>query len=172
VDRFKLVMRRESKEMTVYWLVVAQGGPKLQRADIDEKDCPEPEASVTPLGPVLTSTPMPDGCHVIAGGMGRGLHAKAATMSDLAAFVTSWTDHPLLDKTGLQGLYRFETNRWLPMDAMPDSSGPLADVQTIFEMFAGLGLRMEKQKGVADVYVIEHLERPSPDGRPTGNRDR
>jgi hypothetical protein len=31
-DRFKLVIRRESKEMPVYALLVAKGGPKLQRA--------------------------------------------------------------------------------------------------------------------------------------------
>ena len=39
-DRFKLVIRRESKEMPVYALVVGKGGPKLQKADIEEKDCP------------------------------------------------------------------------------------------------------------------------------------
>lgn len=30
VDRFKLVIRRESKEMPVYALLVAKGAPKLQ----------------------------------------------------------------------------------------------------------------------------------------------
>jgi uncharacterized protein (TIGR03435 family) len=161
VDRFKLVIRRESKDMPVYALVVAKGGPKLLRADVEEKDCPE--ASPSALGPQTASTPMPDVCHAFTGGMGRGLHARAATMSDLAAFVESWTDRPLLDKTGIQGLYRFETKPWLPMDEMPDPSGPRADLQTVFQMFEGLGLRLEAQKGVADVYVIQHLERPSPD---------
>ena len=85
-------------------------------------------------------------------------------MTDLAAFVESWTDRPLLDKTGIQGLYRFETKPWLAMDATPDPSGPRADVQTVFQMFETLGLRIEPQKGVADLYVIVHLERPSPDG--------
>jgi len=158
VDRFKLVIRRESKEMPMYALVVAKGGLKLQRADIDEKDCPE--ASLAALGPQTASTPMPDVCHAFTGGMGRGLHARAATMSDLATFVESWTDRPILDKTGIQGLYRFETKPWLPMDAMPDPSGPRADLQTVFQMFGGLGLRLEPQKGVADVYVVEHLEKP------------
>ena len=162
VDRFKLVMRRESKEMPVYALVVAKGGPKLQRADLDEKDCPE--ASLNALGPQTASTPMPDTCHAFNGGMGRGLHARAATMADLAAFVESWTDRPLLDKTGIQGLYRVETKPWLPMDATPPASGPRADLQTVFQMFETLGLRMEPQKGVADVHVIVHLEKPSPDG--------
>ena len=107
VDRFKLVIRRESKEMPVYALLVAKGGPKLQRADIEEKDCPE--ASLNALGPQSPSTPMPDVCHAFSGGVGRGLHARAANMSDLASFVENWTDRPLLDKTGIQGLYRFET---------------------------------------------------------------
>ncbi|HKV98881.1 MAG TPA: M56 family metallopeptidase [Vicinamibacterales bacterium] len=162
IDRFKLVIRRESKEMPVYALVAAKGGPKLQPADINEQDCPE--ASLSALGPQTASTAMPDVCHAFTGGMGRGLHARAATLSDLAAFVESWTDRPILDKTGIQGLYRFETKPWLPMDAMSDPSGPQADKQTVFQMFETLGLRLEGQKGVADVYLVQHLEKPSPDG--------
>ena len=160
VDRFKLVIRRESKEMPVYALLVAKGGPKLQRADIDEKDCPE--ASLNALGPVSTSTPMPDVCHAFTGGMGRGLHAKAANMSDLASFVENWTDRPLLDKTGIQGLYRFETKGWLPMDpSVGAGSSDVADRPTVFQMFAELGLRMEAQKGALEVYVIDHIEKPT-----------
>jgi uncharacterized protein (TIGR03435 family) len=160
VDRFKLVIRRESKEMPVYALLVAKGGPKLPRAEIDEKDCPE--ASVNALGPVSTATPMPDVCHAFSGGMGRGLHAKAANMSDLAGFVENWTDRPLLDKTGIQGLYRFETKGWLPMDpSVGAGSSDAADRPTVFQIFEELGLRMEPRKAVVEVYVIEHIERPS-----------
>jgi bla regulator protein blaR1 len=157
VDRFKLVIRREPKEMPVYALLVAKGGPKLQRADIDENDCPE--ASPNVLGPQTTYTPMPDVCHVFNGGVGRGLHARAANMSDLAAFVGNWTDRPLLDKTGIQGLYRFETGPYQRMDVMAGSHVP--DAPTVFEMFRQLGLRMEPQKSVVEVYVIDHIERPS-----------
>jgi uncharacterized protein (TIGR03435 family) len=159
VDRFKLVIRRESKEMPVYALLVAKGGPKLQRADIDEKACPE--ASLNALGPVSPSTPIPDVCHAFNGGMGRGLHAKAANISDLAAAVENYTDRPLLDKTGIQGLYRFETKGWLPMGATVDAGSSDVDRPTVFEMLENLGLRMEAQKGVVEVYVVDHLERPS-----------
>jgi uncharacterized protein (TIGR03435 family) len=160
VDRFKLVIRRESKEMPVYALLVAKGGPKLQRADIDEKDCPE--ASLNALGPVITATPAPNVCHTFAGGMGRGLHARAANISDLAAFVENWTDRPLLDKTGIQGLYRFETKGWLPMSPSVDAgSSDAADRPTVFQIFESLGLRMEAQKGAVEVYVIDHIEKPS-----------
>ena len=80
-------------------------------------------------------------------------------MSDLASFVENWTDRPLLDKTGIQGLYRFETKPWLrdAMAARPD----VPDAPTVFEMFGQLGLRMEPQKRIVEVYVIDHIERPS-----------
>ena len=161
VDRFKLVIRRESKEMPVYALLVAKEGPKLQRADIDEKDCPE--ASLNVLGPVSTSTPIPDVCHAFNGGMGRGLYSRASNISDLAAYVENWTDRPLLDKTGIQGLYRFETKGWQPTmgPSVDVGSSAVADRPTVFQIFNELGLRMEAQKGVVDVYVIEHMEKPS-----------
>ena len=85
-------------------------------------------------------------------------------MSDLAAYVENWTDRPLLDKTGITGLYRFETKGWVPMDATPDPSSPQANTQTVFQMLAGLGLKMEAQKGVVDVYAIKHIEKPSSGG--------
>jgi len=145
----------------VYALLVAKGGPKVQRADIPEKDCPD--ASLNALGPVSPSTSIPDVCHAFNGGMGRGLYARAANMSDLAAFVENWTDRPLLDKTGIQGLYRFETKGWQPTmgPSVDAGSAAVADRPTVFQMFEALGLRMEAQKGVVDVYVIEHMEKPS-----------
>ena len=83
-------------------------------------------------------------------------------MADLAAWVENWTDRPLLDQTGISGLYRFETRGWLPMSPRVDAgSADLADRPTVFQMFAELGLRIEAQKGVVDVYVIDHIEKPS-----------
>jgi uncharacterized protein (TIGR03435 family) len=60
-DRFKLVIHGETKEIPVYALVVGKGGPKLQKADIEEKDCPE----VAPAtGPGTPNT----ACHSFMGG--------------------------------------------------------------------------------------------------------
>jgi bla regulator protein BlaR1 len=158
-DRFKLAIHREPKEMPVFALVVAKWGPKLQPADIDEKDCPE--AQLEPPPP-LGSTPVPGVCHAFNGGQGRGLHARAVDMSDLTSFVENWTDRPLLDKTGITGLYRIETKGWLPLDAAPSTAaGPGTDHPTLYEVFEQLGLKMEPRKGVTDVYVIDHIEKPS-----------
>src|SRR4051812_2976455 len=38
-DRFQLQVRRESKEMPVYALVVGKNGPKLQAAKVEESAC-------------------------------------------------------------------------------------------------------------------------------------
>ena len=90
-ERFHLKIRREIKDQPVYAIVVGKGGPKLKPAAIEEKDCESDAAKDID-------------CHNFHGGRGRGLHAKAANIADLALFVSNWTDRPLVDRTGLQGL--------------------------------------------------------------------
>jgi len=157
-DRFKLAMRQESKELPVYVVVVAKNGPKLQRAKIEEKDCPV--GSTSELR-----------CHVINGGMGRGLHGKAVEIPDILSFVENWSDRPMVDKTGLTGLFEVETDGWAPMRprVRPPGEEPTAEDKamadpirpTLFTIFERLGLKMESQKGPVDVFVIDHVERPS-----------
>ncbi|HEY4363607.1 MAG TPA: TIGR03435 family protein [Bryobacteraceae bacterium] len=152
-DRFKLKLRTEAKEMPIYALVVAKGGPKLQAADIAEKDCPE--------GPFLTAPETPStACHSFRGGQVRTIHARAVTTTDIVSYVQNWTDRPFVDKTGLTGLYRIDTPVWQPMDL---SSAPpaAADLPTIYEVFEKLGLKLESQKDKVESYVIDHIEKPS-----------
>jgi uncharacterized protein (TIGR03435 family) len=147
--------------MPVYALVVAKGGPKLQTADIEERGCPDPDLSATPPQDPNTF------CHSVHGGPGGGLHARAADVPDLVSEVENWTDRPLLDKTGISGLYHIETTGWQPMQGAPFAPGArlngvaIDDLPTIFEMFEKLGLRMESQRDKVDVYVIDHVEKPS-----------
>jgi uncharacterized protein (TIGR03435 family) len=159
-DRFKLVVRHETKEMPVYTLVVGKDGPKLPKADVQEKDCPD-----TPASEPAANAP----CHRFNGGRGRGLHGQAVDMSDLLSFVQGWTDRPLFDKTGIKGLYKIDTEPFQPMElgATAPAAGTkldgrdLADLPTLFTVFERLGLRMESQKGKVDTYVIDHIEKPS-----------
>jgi uncharacterized protein (TIGR03435 family) len=158
-DRFKLAVRREAKELPVYVVVVGKNGPKLQRSKIEEKDCPE--------GPATFGV----SCHNIQGGMGRGLHAKAVTVSDIAMFVENWSDRPVIDKTGIQGLFEVETDGWAPLRSRPVAPGTepsaedvaMADPTrpTLFLIFERLGLKMESQRAPVEVFVIDHVEKPS-----------
>jgi len=38
-DRFKLTIRREPKEQPIYALVIAKGGPKLEKSKFQEQNC-------------------------------------------------------------------------------------------------------------------------------------
>jgi uncharacterized protein (TIGR03435 family) len=158
-DRFKLVLRRETRELPAYVVVVAKNGLKLQKSSLEEKDCPE--------GPVQGSIP----CHIINGGMGRGLHGKAVTVSDIVLFVENWSDRPMLDKTGIQGLFEVESDGWAPLRPRPLAPGAepttediaMADPTrpTIFLIFERLGLKMEAQKVPVETFVIDSVEKPT-----------
>ena len=158
-DRFKLTMRHESKEMPVYAVVVSKGGPKLQEADIHEKDCP------------IARTQDGTSCHVINGGMGRGMHGKAVSVADMAQFVENWSDRPVIDKTGIEGLFEIDTDGWAPMRPRPLAPGAqptaediaMADPTrpTLSLIFERLGLKLETQRAAVDTFAIEHVERPS-----------
>jgi uncharacterized protein (TIGR03435 family) len=158
-DRFQLKIRREDKEIPIYSVVVAKNGPKLEKSKIDEKDCPGPDGPVT--GGVT--------CHSFMGGRGRGLHGEAVTLDDTLLYVENWTDRPLVDHTGIQGLFNIQTKAWLdlqpgqtpPPGAKGEDGTELADMPTLYQVFETLGLKMEATKGRADIYVIDDIQKPA-----------
>ena len=159
-DQFKLKVRAETKEIPTYAIVVGKNGLKLEKAEIEEKNCPAADAEPTPSG---------IRCHAIMGGRGRGIHGEAISLSDVAHFVESWTDHPMVDKTGIPGLFNIQTKGWMPMQPGPppaagakaEDGSDMADVPTIFALFESLGLKLEVQKMPVEVFVIEHAEKPT-----------
>jgi uncharacterized protein (TIGR03435 family) len=97
---------------------------------------------------------------------------QARPMASLAAALSHLLGRTVLDKTGLKGNYDF-TLQWTPDDSeplkriadnpvpgntpQPDSSGP--SIFTAIE--EQLGLKLDSQKGLAEVLVIDHVEKPS-----------
>jgi uncharacterized protein (TIGR03435 family) len=160
-DRLKLVMRSEMKVVPVYAVVVAKGGPKLERAKIEEKDCDEGG-----LGAYSPATE--NSCHTFTGGRGRGLHGQAITIGDMALAVSNWADRPVVDKTGLTGLFHIETAPWLPMNPGPppaegakgEDGSLLADMPTLPGIFERLGLKLESDKAPIEMFTIERIEKP------------
>jgi uncharacterized protein (TIGR03435 family) len=153
-DRFHLKLRRETKELPIYALTVATTGSKLQESNIQEDSCKE--------GVI---------CHQIRGGLGRGMDATAVSLSDVAAFVSNWTDRPVLDRTGVQTLFDIKTEGWAPMRTRPPRADGLPDPEgqtisdpirpTLFQIFEKLGLRLQQQKGPVEMFIIESVERPT-----------
>lgn len=141
-ERFGLVIRPEVREIPTYVMVAAKRGSKLEKAGIAEKDCP--------------AQPQDSGlyCHHLDGGQGRGLHGPAVDMSDLALFAENWMDRPVIDETGITGLYKIETEGWGSISE-PDKPS----VFTVFEQ--SLGLKLEPRKSKVEILVIERVSRPS-----------
>lgn len=135
-DRLKLKMRREITEMPIYSVTVRVHGPKLEKAKIDDSHCTEI-------------------CHQFQGGAGRGIHGTAVDMADLALYVSNWTDAPVVDQTGLTGLYAIQTEGW---SRTPDDDPSRPSLSSIFDQF---GLKLTRGKGPVEIFVIEHIEKPT-----------
>jgi uncharacterized protein (TIGR03435 family) len=145
-DRFKLTFHRETREVPIYALVVASGGPKLARNDSNPNGLPS----------------------LLFKGLGV-LPALNATMGELAGVMQSAVlDRPVVDRTGITGRYDF-TLTWTPDESQFASMGvrvpppsPDATAPGLFTAFQEqLGLRMESTRGPVEVLVIDGVEKPS-----------
>jgi uncharacterized protein (TIGR03435 family) len=142
VDRFKLAVHSDTRELPIYALVVAKNGPKLQPAK-------NPDA-----GTSLSSK--------------RGqLTAKGASSAQLAQKLTRSLSDELgrivLDKTNLTGKYDL-TLKWTPDTGSPPmlNGQPDTDAPSIFTAVQEqLGLKLESTKAPVPVLVIDHAELPS-----------
>jgi len=157
-DRFKLRIHREPREQPVYALVVGKGGLKLEKSKFQEQNCGDTSSK-------WIGNPA---CHFLDGSQDGGLHGASVTIANVVEYVNNFTDRPLFDKTGLTGFYDVQTEGWAPMrpslgDAAQrgDATANNSDRPTLFDVFEKLGLRVESQRAVIDMFVIDHVERPS-----------
>jgi uncharacterized protein (TIGR03435 family) len=129
-ERFKLVIHRETRDQSVYALVVAKGGPKLKESEPDPP-APADAAPATPDAPKkgeavfgqganqvrISGNPTDGKGMVVKGGpMGQmhmtmadgKLHLEASkmTMASLADVATNFVGKPVVDMTELKGNYQ------------------------------------------------------------------
>jgi uncharacterized protein (TIGR03435 family) len=150
------------KDLPVYALVVAKGGPNLKEAG----GLPLPQPGHSPPPPTPGTTPATMRMPGLAGGRGK-LKASAVSMP----FFTDWVsrqpemgDRVVIDATGLKGSYDFELN-WSPDDGHPQLLNGEPVEPTGPSIFTALqeqiGLKLESQKAPVEVLVIDHVEHPS-----------
>jgi uncharacterized protein (TIGR03435 family) len=135
-ERFQLKLHRETKELPVYALTVAKGGPKIHATAED----------AVPRESSFSMSRNAQGKEEIA--------ASRQTMATLAHLMWSQVGRPVLDKTGLPGKFDFKVA--FAAD-LTDTDGP--SVFTAFE--EQLGLKLESQKGPVEVVVIDSVEKAS-----------
>jgi uncharacterized protein (TIGR03435 family) len=127
--RFGLVVHRISYPSPVYFLVA---GAKVNLAETTEPDAEDlPEFRTFPPDPVIV------GRHV--------------SMTDLAAWLYPRLQLPVLDKTGIAGLFDLE------IPGVPGHGGAEGTIRAVRD---ALGLDLELHPGTAESLIIDHAEEP------------
>ena len=163
-DRFQLKLHRETREIAVFALEVAKGGPKLQPAKAGacvafDRNQPKPEpASAQPSQPI---------CGTIRTNANGGIDIPGVTMAVLCRQLSAYVEHDIADRTGIEGTFEVHLDL-SPADlgepgAAPDPSSPftVGDGGAVAASVRKLGLQMRAAKGKAEFLVIDRIERPT-----------
>jgi uncharacterized protein (TIGR03435 family) len=150
-DRFALKFHHEQRELSVYAIQVAPGGPKMKETTAGPND--------------------PQGFGFRALG---DLSVRNMTMKEFATWMqSSVMDKPVVDQTGLTAKYDFQL-KWTPDDSQfaqfrgtngpvqpPAGDNPDAPPSLYTATQEQLGLKITATKAMDDVIVIDHVEKPS-----------
>ena len=176
VDRVKLAIHVEKRQLAAYDLVLARAdgrlgaGIKPSEADCVAKAAADRAAAeaaraagTPPPRPTIPDMKAPPPvCGPIR--LSRGMEGDT-TMANLAGMLRGLggVDRPVVDKTGLTGSYRIK----LEFEPVFGQSGPSVspspgDLPTLFTALQEqLGLKLEASKAEREVLVIDRLERPT-----------
>ena len=146
-ERFKLSLHRDRKELSVYALSKAGGGPKLAKSAADPNQLPR----------------------LIFQDLGK-LKVSNGTMQDFAnSMQFGVLDRPVLDRTGIEGRYDFTLN-WTPDNSQFPGLG--ATIRHSTDGFHAppplsvaiqeqIGLKLDVVRAPVEAFIIDHVEKPS-----------
>jgi uncharacterized protein (TIGR03435 family) len=187
-DRFKLKVHTETREVPIYALVLARSDNKLgAKMKPSADNCPDFKVQQQQqlealakggLGALAAMRPAPGEtrpCSIMPmqGTPGSiGMKANGQSLATLTLLLTQLMGRPVVDKTGLTGLYDFDlvidiqtlmrvyqelgVNMPMPPN-LPEGPSLMTHLQE------DLGLKLDAQRGPGDVLVIDHAELPTPD---------
>jgi len=139
-DRFGVQIHKEQREIVIYALDVAKTGLKIKELPEGERRQSGCSRNLFGADGVTTAT------------------CQNMTTAQLAQQLQTlapgyFREGPVVDKTGLTQLYDF-TLAWITQQQRDaGEEGP-----SMFDAVDKLGLHIEKQKGTADVVVVDHAE--------------
>ena len=179
-DRFGLQSHTETRSVEIYQLVIAGRdrtlGPRMkpesrvcdawnaQRAANAATVLDQPDLPIDPPQPKLPAGALPcgpsfgfrDGLRTLS--LGGGEVSRLATM--LGGFVRERTDTTVVDATGLTGRFDIDLS-WEDVPLSPDNAqGMHPSLANALQ--AQLGLKLQLTKRMAEVLVIDRIERPTP----------
>jgi uncharacterized protein (TIGR03435 family) len=215
-DRFQLKAHTETRELPTYNLVVAKDGPKIKASEDQtppnlaggggppQPCAPASATAAPPTPPPPPPSPLgpggergallnPNVAMVPRGGMaimftpaGLVLRGTAVPVSTLVGSLQQQIGRPVIDKTGLKGLFDFIlqfSQEGLNTPGLPGAPIPVGPpgggagpaivggggpapatagdpVPSIFTAIQDLGLRLESAKGPVEVLVIDSAQKP------------
>jgi uncharacterized protein (TIGR03435 family) len=168
-DRFKLKIHRETKDIPIYALTVAKGGPKLPVSK-------EAACNLYDIAATFPPPPPPENPCRNRGTMNQGIltiDAQANTLDDFAKFVLGVMDRPVVNKTGIKGRFDFyiaytPDDTSSPMSSRAGTAGggtgaalDLSGPSIFTALQEQLGLKLAPARRPGDLLVIDSVERPS-----------
>jgi len=142
VERFRLTFHREARLVDGFALVPVQRGTLGRNLRASPLDCEK--------------TPAIRAC--AQGGIGdSAFRASGVPMWSLIQQLVVAVNGPVTDETGLSGPYDIDL-RW------SNEASPTDDLPSLFTAIQEqLGLRLERRRVSADMFVVDRFERPAPD---------
>jgi uncharacterized protein (TIGR03435 family) len=142
-DRFHLKLRQEDRDLPVYALEVAAGGPKfheLKPGEVPKHDPPPPGIFARSF------TSIEDLMNLLNGVFGGGLSV----------------DHPVVDRTHLTGKYNIQLRT--AMESQTDDFGHRTVLfpDLAHDMQSELGLRLVPDRVKMAYFVVEQAAEPTP----------
>jgi bla regulator protein blaR1 len=169
-ERFKLVVRKDTREIDVYLLVRTNAdgrlGPGLQQSATDCQAVQKAADEAGKGGPPAPSPNTPDrmicGMHVSVGRVQFG----GRPLSTFTNVLTTLTQRRIVDRTGLVGDWQFDISFAPPPPALPGPEPPTPDpdAPSLFTVLQErLGLKLQAARIPMPVMVVDHAERPVQD---------
>lgn len=161
VDRLGLVAHYETQERPAYALVVArddgQLGPEMRRSELDCDGIAAGTVNVTHLRAAAPTNGAPP-CGMLAkGGM---LVSGGLPLKTLAQSISVSAGRLVVDKTGLAGNFEF-TLRY--QSSRPGRTDDMLLPSIFTALQEQLGLKLESDRSLVQVVVIDRISRPAPD---------
>jgi uncharacterized protein (TIGR03435 family) len=159
-ERFKLTLRHDTKDQSVYALMIGKSGPKLKASQT-----PPDTQTITAVGPDGQPRPpmmfqiLPSGVH---------LFARSTSLASFVELMSRFTERPVVDMTGIAGLYDLdltfaaETTRGVSTGNLvgPDTTAASVEpAQTMFDAVQQYGLKLEARKAPMELLAVTHAEK-------------
>jgi uncharacterized protein (TIGR03435 family) len=180
VDRFRLRVHTERRELPVYTLTLAKNdgtlGPSLRRSSTD---CSAFSATLSTTGQLARAKAVGPSCGLNTGGApaiaqvlgvpndqpaGTLVSRGTATIAELVIAITRSPeiDRRVVDRTGLSGTFDVDL-RWVPVRSGLLAVTPIDALSIFTALQEQLGLKLVSQREPLEVVVIDAVERPTPD---------